>query len=130
MPRGVENDFYLMRYSDVVLMYVEALLRQSKTAEAANVQEFKDIRTRAGLAPIAAADLTLDALYLERSHELALEGWQRQDMIRFGKYTEAWWAKPADNPDGHTELLPIPDERKADNPNLKQNPGYASAPTE
>lgn len=127
---SMENDFYLMRYSDVVLMYVEALLRQSKAAEAANVQEFKDIRTRAGLAPIAAADLTLDALYLERSHELALEGWQRQDMIRFGKYTEAWWAKPADNPDGHTELLPIPDERRADNPNLVQNPGYVSAPTE
>ena len=51
-------------------------------------------------------------------------------MIRFGKYTEAWWAKPADNADGHTELLPIPDERRADNPNLVQNPGYVSAPTE
>ena len=121
---SMENDFYLMRYSDVVLMYVEALVRQSKVAEAANVQEFKDIRTRAGLAPIAAADLTLDALYLERSHELALEGWQRQDMIRFGKYTEAWWAKPADAADGHTELLPIPEERRGDNPNLQQNPGY------
>lgn len=121
---SMENDFYLMRYSDVVLMYVEALVRQGKAAEAANVDEFKAIRTRAGLAPIAAADLTLDALYLERSHELALEGWQRQDMVRFGKYTEAWWAKEADAADGHTELLPIPEERIGDNPNLKQNPGY------
>ena len=127
---SMENDFYLMRYSDVILMYVESLLRQNKAAEAANVQEFKDIRTRAGLAPIAAADLTLDALYLERSHELALEGWQRQDMIRFGKYTEAWWAKDADPADGHTELLPIPEERKGDNPNLEQNPGYTAAKPE
>ena len=127
---SMENDFYLMRYSDVVLMYVEALLRQNKVAEAANVQEFKDIRTRAGLAPIAAADLTLDALYLERSHELALEGWQRQDMIRFGKYTEAWWAKEADAADGHTKLLPISELRMGDNPNLEQNPGYVAAKPE
>lgn len=120
---SMENDFYLMRYSDVVLMYVEALLRQGKTADAANVQEFKDIRTRAGLEPIPAGSLTLDALYLERSHELALEGWARQDLIRFGKYTQAWWAKSEDS-DSHTELLPIPEERRGDNPNLEQNDGY------
>lgn len=121
---SMENDFYLMRYSDVVLMYVEALLRQNKATEAAEVPEFKQIRARAGLAPIPAANLTLDALFLERSHELALEGWARQDLIRFGKYTQAWWAKDADNSDGHTELLPIPEERRGDNPNLEQNPGY------
>ena len=119
---SMENDFYLMRYSDVVLMYVEALLRQNKAVEAAAVPEFKQIRVRAGLAPIEAADLTLDALYTERSHELALEGWARQDLIRFGKYTEAWWAKDED--DAHVELLPIPEERRGDNPNLGQNPGY------
>lgn len=121
---SMENDFYLMRYSDVVLMYVEALLRQNKAADAANVQEFKDIRTRAGLEPISAGNLTLDALYLERAHELALEGWARQDLIRFGKYTDAWWAKSADPADGHTKLLPIPEERRGDNPNLDQNDGY------
>lgn len=121
---SMENDFYLMRYSDVVLMYVEALVRQHKEAAAAAVPEFAQIRTRAGLAPMTAAELTLDNLFLEREHELALEGWQRQDLIRFGKYTQAWWAKDADATDGHTELLPIPEERIGDNPNLVQNPGY------
>ena len=105
-------------------MYVEALLRQDKAVQAAAVPEFIKIRERAGLAPIASGDLTLDALYTERSHELALEGWARQDLIRFGKYTQAWWAKAADDDDGHTELLPIPEERRGDNPNLEQNPGY------
>ncbi|MBP5488318.1 MAG: RagB/SusD family nutrient uptake outer membrane protein [Bacteroidales bacterium] len=130
---SMENDFYLMRYSDVVLMYVEALLRQDKAVQAASVPEFIQIRTRAGLAPIAAGDLTLDALYTERSHELALEGWARQDLIRFGKYTQAWWAKEADPTDGgyaYTELLPIPEERIGDNPNLKQNRGYVAAKPE
>lgn len=121
---SMENDFYLMRYSDVVLMYVEALVRQNQATKAALVPEFIQIRTRAGLAPMTAAELTLDNLFNERQHEMALEGWQRQDLIRFGKYTQAWWAKDADNADGHTELLPIPDERIGDNPNLQQNPGY------
>lgn len=119
---SMENDFYLMRYSDVVLMYVEALVRQGKTAEAAAVPEFVRIRERAGLAPMTASELTLDNLLLERQHELALEGWSRQDLIRFGKYTGAWWAKPEGK--DYMKLLPIPDLRRGDNPNLQQNDGY------
>jgi len=119
---SMDNDFYLMRYSDVVLMYVESLLRQNKAAEAAAVPEFQQIRTRAGLEPMAAADLTEDNFLLERQHELCMEGWSRQDLIRFGKYTNAWWAKPAGKETYN--LLPIPDLRMGDNPNLVQNPGY------
>ena len=120
---SMDNDFHVFRYADVVLMYVEALVRQGKAAEAALVPEFQTIRTRAGLAPMTAAELTLDNLYTERSHELALEGWVRQDLIRFGKYLDPWWAKPAGQ--DYMKLLPIPDAKRASNPNLKeQNPGY------
>lgn len=114
---GMDNDFFLIRYADVVLMYVEALVRQNKASEAAAVSDFQKIRTRAGLAPLSAGQLTLDNLYWERAHELAIEGWSRQDMIRFDKYLDAWWAKPA-----KTEsdlLLPIPKSALAANPNLK-----------
>ena len=113
----MENDFFLLRYADVVLMYVEALVRQGRTGEAAAVPEFQQIRTRAGLTPMTAAELTLDNLYWERAHELALEGWQRQDMIRFDKYLEAWWNKPAKAESDLT--LPIPKTAIAANPNLK-----------
>ena len=119
---SMDNDFHVFRYADVVLMYVEALVRQNKTVEAAAVPEFQAIRTRAGLAPLTSAELTLDNLYLERSHELALEGWVRQDMIRFGKYLEPWWSKPAGQE--YMKLLPIPDAKRASNPKLQQNPGY------
>ena len=37
---SLENDFILMRYADVVLMYVEALVRQEREADAAAVPEF------------------------------------------------------------------------------------------
>lgn len=119
---SMENDFYLMRYSDVVLMYVEALLRQGKTADAAAVPAFARIRQRAGLQPIPAACLTLDKLLAERQHELAMEGWARQDLIRFGHYLDKWWAKPAGS--DYMLLLPIPELARGDNPKLQQNPGY------
>ena len=113
---GMDNDFFLIRYADVVLMYVEALVRQNKASDAANVADFKAIRQRAGLAPMTAAELTLDNLYWERAHELAIEGWSRQDMIRFDKFLDAWWAKPAK--DASDLVLPIPKKAKASNPNL------------
>ena len=121
--RIMENDFYLMRYSDVVLMYVETLIRTNKPGEAAAVPEFAQIRKRAGLAPFTAADCTLDKFFLERAHEMAIEGWEREDLIRFGKYLEPWWAKP-DAGQEYMLLLPIPELARGANPNLGQNPGY------
>lgn len=114
---SMENDFFLFRYADVILMYVEALVRQGRAGEAAAVPEFQQIRSRAGLAPMTAADLTLDNLYWERAHELALEGWQRQDMIRFDKYLQPWWNKAQKTEKDY--ILPIPKSAIAANPNLK-----------
>lgn len=120
---SMDNDFALYRYADVVLMYAEALVRQGKAGDAAANEDLKLIRQRAGLAPFTAADLTLDALLAERGHELALEGWRRQDLIRFGKYNGTWWCKP-NTSSTHTEIYPIPRERLGANPNLEQNTGY------
>jgi hypothetical protein len=51
------------------------------------------------------------------------EGYRRQDLIRFGKFLEAWQEKTADN--GTANLLfPIPSNQLAVNANLTQNPGY------
>lgn len=119
---SMDNDFALFRYADVLLMYAEAVLRGGEgdlSALLAN-PDFQLIRTRAGLTPFAA--LTLDELLAERGHELAWEGWRRQDLIRFGKWNDAWWAKPASEP--HTKLYPIPREVLNTNSNLTQNDGY------
>ena len=119
----MENDFIIMRYADVVLMYVECLLRQNNAAQAAEVPDFKQIRKRAGLEPIPEAELNLDSFLEERQKEMCLEGWVHNDLVRFGKYLDAWWAKPADKEPGHI-LLPIPEDKRGANPNLGQNPGY------
>ena len=113
---SMENDIFVFRYADVILMYAEALLRDGKSLDNIAQDGLKKIRERAGLEPINAWDL--DKLYLERGHEMALEGWRRQDMIRFGTYQNTWWAKSQRTPDDKV-LLPIPSEIVNANPNLK-----------
>jgi len=120
----MDNDFAIFRYADVVLMYVEALVRQGRTADAVNLPEFQKIRTRVGLQPYSVGQLTLDELYAERGRELAWEGWRHEDMIRFGKYLKQYWAHPAQEGDTFRELFPIPTEILNANPKLHQNPDY------
>jgi len=117
---SMDNDFILLRYADVILMQAEAQLRKGASVSTDVLDKINAIRSRAGLEDLTAP--TLEDIYNERCHELALEGWKRQDMIRFGKYLEAWWNKPATT---DTDLLlPIPTTVLAANPNLTQNPGY------
>jgi starch-binding outer membrane protein, SusD/RagB family len=114
-----DNDWAFFRYSDVVLMKAEALLRKGNAAAALLL--VNSVRSARGATPLVS--LTLDNLLDERGRELYYEGWRRQDLIRFGKYLNAWQEKPADS--GTKNLLfPIPANQLAVNPNLTQNPGY------
>ena len=62
----------------------------------------------------------------ERGREFYLEGWRRNDMIRFGAFKGSWTFKDANegSADGHTDLFPIPSSALLSNPGLVQNPGY------
>lgn len=113
---SMENDIFVFRYADVILMYAEALLRDGQPLDSYATDGLKQIRERAGLEEIT--DWDLKKLYRERSHEMALEGWRRQDMVRFGTYQGTWWAKHERTPDANV-LLPIPSEISNANPNLK-----------
>ncbi len=116
------NDFVLFRYADVILMKAESLMRRDgSAANAANIPELAEIRARANQPAYTAGTLTLDELLAERGRELAWEGHRRQDLIRFGKYGDAWFAKPANN-NPNQNLFPIPQTELEKNPNLVQNP--------
>lgn len=112
------NDFSFFRYSDVLLMKAEALLRNGDSNGAlALVNQLRVVR---GAAPMTA--ITLESLLAERARELYQEGWRRNDLIRFGKFLGTWSEKPASEP---TYLLyPIPSTQIVANPSLVQNPGY------
>lgn len=118
---SMENDIFVFRYADVLLLYAEALLRGKQNLDSYALDGLKKIRERAGLEPIN--DWDLDKLYMERGHEMALEGWRRVDMIRFGTYQNTWWAKSTRTPDTAL-ILPIPSQIENANQHLDQNPGY------
>jgi hypothetical protein len=121
---SMDNDFVIFRYADVVLMYVEALVRQGRTAEATQIADFQKIRTRAALKAYATNELTLDELYAERGRELAWEGWRHEDMIRFGKYLKRYWAHADQSKETFRNVFPIPTTILNSNPKLTQNTGY------
>lgn len=66
------QDYYLMRYADVLLMHSEL----TSTATGLNA-----VRARAGL---DAVSYSLDALKTERMYELAFEGLRWYDLVRWG----------------------------------------------
>jgi hypothetical protein len=100
-------------------MKAEAMLRSGNAAGALPI--VNSIRSVRGVPDLGALDL--DAMLDERGREMYWEGHRRQDLIRFGKFLQAWQEKAADG--GPTNLLfPIPSNQLAVNPNLTQNPGY------
>ena len=115
---NADNDYVYFRLADVMLMKAEAQLRNGDAGSALNI--VNEIRAKRGAAALSSLDL--DILIDERGRELYWEGWRRQDLIRFGKFLDAWNEKPASG----TErlLFPIPATALAVNPNLTQNPGY------
>lgn len=116
---GASNDFPIYRYADIMLMKAECLVR---TGDAGSAKPLVDaIRVRAGLTGLAASP-TLTDIYNERGCELSWEGHRRQDMIRFGTFTQAHGLAPA--VDDHYKLFPIPTAARNANTNLVQNPGY------
>ena len=115
------NDWVVYRYSDVLLMEAEAMLRGGTGTPAQALALVNSIRVNRGVG--ALTSLTLDNLLDERGRELYWEGWRRQDLIRFGKFLDAWQEKPADA-SPNTLLFAIPAQQVASNPNLTQNPGF------
>ena len=111
-PNGIQdcnvakNDIVLFRYADVLLMKAEAKLRKGQSA----YNEIRKIRDRVGASEITSP--TLQDIYHERWRELMWEGWHRNDMIRFGKWT------------GHTTVFPIPQDMLLIHKDWLQNDGY------
>lgn len=115
----VDNDIVLFRYADVLLMEAEAKVRNGEDGSA----ELNAIRERVGMPLVEAS---LDNILNERLLELVWEGWRRQDLIRFGKYTKAYDERsPIDGEEtGFTTVFPIPQKCLDLNENYKQNIGY------
>jgi hypothetical protein len=122
---AMENDYHIFRLADVYLMKAEALIRLGQTSgEAVNL--INTIRERGyGNSDHNYDTVDLDKVYLERRLELAWELTSRQDMIRFGKFTDPTEMCPEGTSE-YRKLFPIPYTAWQTNQNLVQNPGYPS----
>jgi hypothetical protein len=126
----MNNDMVVFRYADILYMKAECLMRlNGGTATKEAVDLVNKVRKRNFSATdfvnakYTTATLTMDELLNERGREFAYEMFRREDLIRFGKFEEAWWEKDAES-DKHNEIFPIPFTVLTANPALKQNPGY------
>lgn len=117
--KQVDNDIVLFRYGDALLMESEAKVRNGEDGSA----ELNAIRQRVGM-PLVEANL--DNILKERLLELVWEGWRRQDLIRFDKFTKAYDQRtPIDGEEtGFTTVFPIPQKCLDLNKSYKQNYGY------
>ena len=115
------NDIVLFRYADALLMKAEAKVRNGEYGD----EELNRIRARVGM-PYRKA--TLDNILEERLLELVWEGWRRQDLIRFGKFTGAYDLRTPlqGESSGYTTVFPIPQKCIDLNSELVQNKGYVN----
>ena len=128
---SARNNFLVIRYADVLLMYAEAL-NEINGPSAEVYGAINQVRTRArkGVAIAEPQDLKgltqaqfRDAVLQERGWELAGEGHRRWDLLRMGKLAEM--AKKEGYTISEKNLLfPIPTFEIDVNPALVQNPGY------
>jgi hypothetical protein len=125
-----DADFTIYRLAGIMLARAEALWR-SDNASAEALVIVNQIRARAGLD--ALGSLTEDNLYHEIKKELALEGFARPTLLRFGRWEDDWFLKGIGTYQGvqsvnrkklTRRILPIPLPALQGNPNLVQNPGY------
>jgi len=122
------NDWIVLRYADVLLMHVEAIMAGAdETSNAEALNSFQLVRDRAGFTdPVSSVDK--EDLLAERRAELAFENHRLYDLMRFGKANEILGDFAIDigaNFSSNDLLLPIPQlEISLSNGLMQQNPGY------
>ncbi len=117
---NADNDYAMLRYADVLLMWAEAKMRKGDAATAlSTVNTLRAIRGASNLGSISEAELLA-----ERGRELYWESWRRNDLVRFGKFLQPYGPTKPGTSDAKYLIFPIPSTALAVNPNLQQNPGY------
>lgn len=122
------NDWIVLRYSDVLLMYVEAAMAGgASTTDGAALAYFQQVRSRA-LITTPVSSISSQELLDERRVELAFENHRFFDLVRFGVAESVLGNFAAANGyvfSANDLLLPIPQvEISLSKGVMSQNPGY------
>ncbi|NEW79732.1 MAG: RagB/SusD family nutrient uptake outer membrane protein [Gelidibacter sp.] len=127
-PQSSGNDWIVLRYADVLLMHVEAIMAgATSTTSGTALNSFQLVRNRAGLTTPVTSISKADLL-LERRVELAFENQRFFDLVRFGEAQAVLGAHATATGGTFTDndlLLPIPqNEINSSKGLMQQNPGY------
>lgn len=125
------NDWIVLRYADVLLMYVEAVLAGGDvTNDATALEYYNEVRDRAGF-PIPVATISREELFEERRVELSFENQRFFDLLRQGEVDAinilSAHAAATEGAFQNTDLLlPIPQNEinLSGSFDMQQNPGY------
>lgn len=131
---GVDTDYPVFRYAEVLLNGAEAVLRGGQGMSRSEALELVNmVRGRAygdASGNISDAQFTLDFMLDERGREFCFESLRRSDLVRHNKFTTAeyiwqWKGGVIDGKavDAKYNCYPIPASEISANPNLK-NPLY------
>lgn len=123
------QDFYVIRYADVLLMYAEAQNENAGPDESV-YDAINAVRARVnmpGIQPGLDKDAMREVVRHERRIELAFEGLRLFDLMRWGIAKEAYAKITFHNRTYSSpkhDLFPIPQLEIDNNPLIVQNPGW------
>lgn len=127
----MENNNYIMRYADLLLIHAEATLAGgASTSDAGALASYNAVRTRAGLT--AKTSITADDIFQERRKELMFEGefWydlgrlpRAQAIALIGAQNRGnQWTAEYFTPTENDFYMNYPDNEVAKNPKLLEDP--------
>lgn len=126
------NNIYFMRFSEVYLIYAEAIMAGAQsTTDAQALAAVNKVRNRAGLSDITGT-LTFDQLFHERRVELAIEGDYWFDLCRIDRAKAIsiissqnrgdQWTPVYFTPTSNSFILPYPNAELTKDPYLDDEP--------
>ncbi|GAA4809817.1 RagB/SusD family nutrient uptake outer membrane protein [Litoribaculum gwangyangense] len=130
------QDFYVIRYADILLMRAEAMAETGDVAGARAL--INQIRGRVGMPAVENVEGAVNQQQMiaivrhERRVELAFEGLRFMDLKRWGEIENAINRAVSDNASGYnpvyrggkSEVFPIPQSELDVNPQLEQHPAW------
>lgn len=115
---NTNNDFPVIRYAEVLLIYAEAQAELNNFGVANDYLNM--VRNRAELTDVNITDIEAfrEAVLLERRKEFVAEGHRWFDLVRTGELEEKVQQAKGINVNQDHYLFPIPQREKDNNPNL------------
>lgn len=125
-----ESDFTQIRLPEIIYSKAECLLRNGDAMGAGTLlnsvrkRNYENFTSSIAYQPEGNVILDENEMLDEWGREFLAESRRRTDLIRFGRFQDAWWDKGRDA-DTHYELFPLSQYQLETNSYLSQIEGYA-----